>query len=939
MRKIRYSTGLKGIAVIVHLICSVILVLSATVLMILVQKNILDFGNMNNKSFESSASFSHKFQSTASEILDFIQLRKKFETDGKYDEEKVVDIRTYYNNQEILEDISGLEEKYNEGYYLGDLVEWSRSPMYSQYEFEARYYLDNNGIHQQQKIYKNGESVFSEERMISNLGEMTTELQEIIVDNIQHYYGGNYNVYLQNQRTENVTENTMSQEDTDSGLAEINAGATEASAISESMDTGGAVTEADEASAVQASMQLENIIDRVINGELYDLNAEELGLLLRDMNLGDMTSTNMDSFVEEDYLPIGGEGIWEKFMQGSHSVGQMQKEYEALNYTLDNIGNEVNQYKKCLNRYNLTQDGSNVYYWIKRGSENRVYTNLEGMEAEGLTDFGKEKGKYMFYQEQDIRLETNVSGMENVFYDKIEPIYGGKGNILFICVDTAFPYQDEFWEAGQEYMLMQPWIYISIISVVVSGLGCLICFLYLSMMAGRKCEAQEGCLCLIDKIPTEILFVASTGAGILAIILFGEIYDRFEDSELAGLMIITGVATFISMAFFMLFYLSFVRRIRAGVLWSGSITHWFISGIRMMFDSRKSATKMIIWFGLHLLACVVIIPLLMISYDTEMRILGVILLVLLCGVEAVMIIREGVQRNKVLEGINKISSGDLEYKIAEEELKGDNRKLAEAVNMIGDGLFHAVDASMKNERLKADLITNVSHDIKTPLTSIINYVDLLKREDIQSQRAQNYIAVLDSKSQRLKQLTEDLVEASKISSGNITLQMERINFVELVYQTGGEFNEKFEARGLTAITKMPKEPVIIMADGRRIWRVIENLYNNVAKYAMPNTRVYVDMEADGERVQFSIKNISENALNIQADELTERFIRGDVSRSTEGSGLGLSIARNLTTLMGGEFEIYLDGDLFKATISFKQEPVHYVLEEETENSGNGAKTQ
>ena len=253
--------------------------------------------------------------------------------------------------------------------------------------------------------------------------------------------------------------------------------------------------------------------------------------------------------------------------------------------------------------------------------------------------------------------------------------------------------------------------------------------------------------------------------------------------------------------------------------------------------------------------------------------------------------------------------------------------MGDAINKIGEGLYHAVDASMKNERLKADLITNVSHDIKTPLTSIINYVDLLKREKLENEKARNYIAVLDAKSQRLKQLTEDLVEASKVSSGNITLQMERLNFVELVYQTAGEFNERFEARGLTAVTKLPKEPVIILADGRRIWRVIENLYNNVAKYAMEHTRVYVGMEVLENTAFFSIKNISEQALNIDASELTERFIRGDVSRSTEGSGLGLSIAKNLTNLMGGTFDIYLDGDLFKVTVSFPIAPKTLEIEE------------
>ena len=198
-------------------------------------------------------------------------------------------------------------------------------------------------------------------------------------------------------------------------------------------------------------------------------------------------------------------------------------------------------------------------------------------------------------------------------------------------------------------------------------------------------------------------------------------------------------------------------------------------------------------------------------------------------------------------------------------------------------------------------------------------MDLLKREKLDNQRAQSYIAVLESKSQRLKQLAEDLVEASRISSGNIELEMERINLVELVHQTEGEFAERFEARGLQVISNLPRESVVILADGRRIWRVLENLYNNVAKYAMEHTRVYVDMQADGAQVLFSIKNISENALNIPAEELTERFIRGDISRSTEGSGLGLSIAKNLMTMMGGSFRIYLDGDLFKVMIGFKQE--------------------
>ena len=232
----------------------------------------------------------------------------------------------------------------------------------------------------------------------------------------------------------------------------------------------------------------------------------------------------------------------------------------------------------------------------------------------------------------------------------------------------------------------------------------------------------------------------------------------------------------------------------------------------------------------------------------------------------------------------------------------------------------AVEERVKTERMKADLITNVSHDIKTPLTSIVNYVELLKRENLQNEKADNYIRILDEKSQRLKQLTEDLVEASKISSGNIKLDMQTLNMVELLYQTGGEFNERFESRNLTIITKLPNKPMMVKADGRQLYRTIENLYINAAKYALENTRVYVELVENSGKAVFTIKNISKNELPMdeeQASDLTERFVRGEVSRTTEGSGLGLSIAKNLTNLMGGEFKIEIDGDLFIATVSYK----------------------
>lgn len=278
--------------------------------------------------------------------------------------------------------------------------------------------------------------------------------------------------------------------------------------------------------------------------------------------------------------------------------------------------------------------------------------------------------------------------------------------------------------------------------------------------------------------------------------------------------------------------------------------------------------------------------------------------------------KEAIQDQKLLDGMKKLEEGDLEYQFDPDEFDNFRKEFASAVNGIHEVFLTSVTESMKNERMQTDLITNVSHDIKTPLTSIINYVELLKRENIENERARGYIDILEQKSYRLKHLTEDLVEASRISSGNIELEMTQIEMREMLYQAGGEFADKFEEKGLQLIENMAQEPLYIRADGRRLWRVLENLFQNVSKYAMPDTRVYVDLLDMGTEVRLSIKNISKQRLNIAAKDLTERFIRGDISRSTEGSGLGLSIAKNLTELQGGSFDIYLDGDLFRVTITF-----------------------
>ena len=350
-----------------------------------------------------------------------------------------------------------------------------------------------------------------------------------------------------------------------------------------------------------------------------------------------------------------------------------------------------------------------------------------------------------------------------------------------------------------------------------------------------------------------------------------------------------------------------MRRAKAKVLWENSISYMLSGILKDAFANSKRTTKVLALFGGYILINYIL---------TRLGGVGFVLSVIFNVVVAGYIMKEAIQDQKLLDGMKKLQEGELTYQYEMEEFSGFRKEFATALNGVHEVFLNSVMESMKNERMQTDLITNVSHDIKTPLTSIINYVELLKRENIENEKAKGYIQVLEQKSHRLKHLTEDLVEASKISSGNIKLECMQLQMQEMIYQAGGEFADKFELKGLTLIENLPAEPLYIRADGRRLWRVLENLFNNVAKYAMPNTRVYVDLIDLGTEVKFSIKNISEQRLNIEAKDLTERFIRGDISRSTEGSGLGLSIAKNLTELQGGKFYVYLDGDLFRVTITF-----------------------
>lgn len=607
--------------------------------------------------------------------------------------------------------------------------------------------------------------------------------------------------------------------------------------------------------------------------------------------------------------------------------------------------NEYLEYKEYFDTKN-----SNVRYLIEKpvGEETQYYSNMleyskdwdsimwcmseidqNETAVESLTPLAG--GKFIYYSPADMTYVTNTKITESTVrrilqgYDYAYP----EATRIWISVDSSYPAVDAFTR-GAEYL---PNLWQWSLAAVIAGLLYLVLFIYQTVVTGRTYDENgEKHIRLngFDEIPTEAAaliacIVMFLGFWILVILAAAggidptdiDFYrEAVHENWFKGMAILV---VFAADVLFTFFFYSLVRRIKARTFWKNSylcrLVNWLKQFAWKVYDNSGIVLRTWVPYGVVIFLNLLLM-FLAFAKSSEIFLFFLPVIDVIVGI---LIYKDAKERQDIVNSIETIAAGQVEHQIDMENLHGDNKILAASVNSIGKGIQEAVEISMKDERMKADLITNVSHDIKTPLTSIINYVDLLKREQMESEKAQNYIRVLDEKSQRLKQLTDDLVEASKISSGNINLHFERINLTELMNQTIGEFSEKFEEKGLVTVMNVNTKQVMIEADSRRIWRVMENLFNNIYKYAMPGTRVYVTMDQAGEdkqSVQISIKNISQNYLNCKPEELTERFIRGDESRTTEGSGLGLSIAKNLTLAQKGSFEIELDGDLFKVIMTF-----------------------
>ena len=458
--------------------------------------------------------------------------------------------------------------------------------------------------------------------------------------------------------------------------------------------------------------------------------------------------------------------------------------------------------------------------------------------------------------------------------------------------------------------------YTALVTMFVSFIIGAAAFVFLMCAAGHRNGTDEIVTTVWDHLWLDVFAVGAVLAEVFVFYVAAIFLINVDVAYLPFILFVTAVATLCMGWLLLLFLLSFSVRVKLGKWWRHTLCY-------QLFRKIGQFGRMI-WENIGFLWKVILVMLVLAFFEG----IGVLMFfnsdiaLLLWLLEKLvlypLVLWYCVQLNQLKNGTEKIAGGEPGYQISTKRMTGIFKEQGEQINHISDGMTHAIEERMKSERFKTELITNVSHDIKTPLTSIINYVDLLEKEELHNETAQEYLEVLERQSSRLKKLIEDLIEASKASTGNLPVHLERLEAGIFMTQTVGEFEEKTKEAGLDLVIEKPETPVYIMADSRHFWRVIDNLMNNICKYAQSGTRVYINLEVKEAQVSITFRNTSKYPLNISSDELMERFVRGDASRNTEGSGLGLSIANSLMDLMGGTFRLYVDGDLFKVVLGFAE---------------------
>ena len=653
-----------------------------------------------------------------------------------------------------------------------------------------------------------------------------------------------------------------------------------------------------------------------------------------------------DEKVENRFLTIDGKRLEELI----HSEAEYKILCDQLSACMSDLSNNYNEYQRYMKQYKEGHT-SFVYYIDLDNGTGDIYTNASFLEKYGSTKAQSYFNGLVCAAMGTTALNYSVQGDYEIDVDNVADFmyqydYAmGDNAVVYTGFDMSLGVNDYYatlWNAFDSYNM--DYIYILLGIIIGCSLYYLLVTLYMLVVSGRKVDKSgEEFIELkwVDGIYLEVFLAWCVVLAFAVAVAFVELSDFYLHSKVnfireTGAIVICTVTILFSVLI-VESLCSLARRVKSKTLFKNSLIYKFCVSqavklskflkrkyrdlkVKTQFYMERSGLWEKTW-GLFLIEFVFFAGCLFLFFvfmhEDERIAIGVAVVILTAVVFlSYRRLRRKVEREEIIEKIEGIVAGESS-RVNVEQLSIENAALGQAVNEIGEGVRQAVEKSIKDERLKAELLTNVSHDIKTPLTSIISYVDLLKKEQIENEKAAEYIEVLESKSLKLKNLIQDLIEVSKISTGNIEYEMMPLNLHELIMQAAAEYDEKFTEHCLKLIYNNEVKDACIMADPRRMWRVIENLLSNVYKYALEGTRVYLDVIRNNDKLIFTMKNISAKELSIHAEELAERFVRGDLSRSTEGSGLGLAIAQNLVTGQGGELKIMLDGDLFKVQVTFQ----------------------
>lgn len=574
-------------------------------------------------------------------------------------------------------------------------------------------------------------------------------------------------------------------------------------------------------------------------------------------------------------------------------------------------------------RYNII---SEPLYQYEGKLEYYLNTYFDGTEDSYFykNTLSSNKTNFFFtvYNADGSVLFTNYSGQE--------PLRTERTSIAWWAADKTLSYEadigvlkemtakDIFYYAVSFADFLVDARYAFIVIAFLSIISFIVLIIFLCVSAGRKRNFDGVYLNFVDKIPLEIILALIGLVAFVAYCILDELY--LNNLEVA---LFFAYIALVCAPVFAAFCYTLSARIKSRTLFKNTLIVLVFKFLRIAFQYLAKGIKkiwsvvrkihlywkaLLIWLGLSF------VELFFIAMGPEDFInLWIVEKIVFTPLLIFIVLN----MNALKKAGEELAGGNINYTVDTQRLVLDFKDHGESLNGISDAIASAVEQSTRSERMKAELITNVSHDIKTPLTSIVNYVDLLTKEGVGSENAEEYLDILARQSSRLKKLAEDIVEASAASTGNIQVKKERLDIGLMLSQAVGEYSERFESSQLSCVTSLPKTPAMISADGKLLWRVFDNLFGNIIKYSKADTRVYLSISCDGESASVTVKNISAEPLDISPDELTERFVRGDASRGTQGSGLGLSISKSLVELMDGSFDIIIDGDLFKVVITFK----------------------